>query len=210
MTWMLTATGVAYELEHLQPGQISILDIAQHLAQKNRYSGACCRPYSVAEHSLFVAWILEHVCDVKDPNVIAAGLLHDAHEAYTGDVTSPVKRVLGDVWRSFERRHQLAVERNFKITVAALDPQIHWADMTALATERSQLLPAGGPEWPVESTHPALPESTWCFAELDDFTWLDWRTAFLDRHAELNYARAEWARDRDGEQAPPPFLRIVQ
>src|ERR1700754_1012877 len=47
MTWMLTATGVAFDLRFIKADAIDIADIAHHLAQINRYTGACRRPYSV-------------------------------------------------------------------------------------------------------------------------------------------------------------------
>lgn len=66
---------------------ICIEDIAHHLSQTMRYNGACGWPYSVAHHSLEVAKL------VPAPFKLA-GLLHDAAEAYTGDLVSPLKHAL--------------------------------------------------------------------------------------------------------------------
>lgn len=67
MTWMLTATGAAIDLRFMPPAQISLLDIAHHLARLDRFAGACSRPYSVAEHSLLVCDILANELHVHSP-----------------------------------------------------------------------------------------------------------------------------------------------
>jgi hypothetical protein len=186
---MLTATGAAVDLRFMAQDTISLLDIGHHLAQINRYTGACSRPYSVAEHSLLVCDILERD-GVYSASVLMAALMHDAHEAYTNDLSSPMKQLIGDPWRLEENRIQHAVLRRFGLVNAFTShkPRIKWADNTAQATERAALLPPDGPEWEVSSTHPAL---TWVdFKARDSFTWSDWRQAFLDRFAELQFARS--------------------
>lgn len=189
MTWLLTATGQTVDLAWLDAETIHLDDIAHHLAQLNRYTGACSRPYSVAEHSLLVAEILERERAIRSPAVLMAALLHDAHEAYCADISSPMKQVLGDGWRTTEHRIAHSVRARFGVlsASAAARELIEWADLTALATERAQLLPPCGPEWPASRSHPPI---GWVrLADRDGMTWLDWKQAFLDRFAELNFAR---------------------
>lgn len=188
MTWMLTATGATVDLRWLRGDDISLLDIAHHLAQINRYTGAASRPYSVAEHSVLVVELLERQ-GYTSPALLQAALMHDAHEAYTNDLSQPMKQVLGDEWAREESRIQHAVMRRFNLLTAftAWSGVIHHADMTALTTERAALMPPAGPAWPVMATHPP---ATWVdFEQRGRFTWLDWRQAFLDRFAELQFAR---------------------
>lgn len=188
MTWMLTATGSVVDLAFIEAATIDILDIAQHLSQINRYCGACSRPYSVAEHSLFVCEIMEHT-GVRDPGALLAGLMHDAHEAYTQDLSPMMKRLIGDRWLETEQRIDYAVHARFNLLqeAEAWARQIKHADMVALSTERVQLLPEAGPAWPCLQTHPPV---TWRnFNDSAKFTWLDWRQAFLDRFEELRFAR---------------------
>lgn len=193
MSWMLTATGAALDLHYVGRNEISLLDIAHHLAQTNRYNGACSRPYSVAEHSLLTCEIVERQLGVRDPAVLQAALMHDAHEAYTGDMTQSVKlalrKVAGDAWDRFEERLQRHVLHRFDLLTQYISAEqsIHWADMTALATERVQLMPAGGPAWEVLATHDPV---DWADLKAHGrFTWQDWRQAFLDRFADLDFAR---------------------
>lgn len=188
MTWMLTATGSVVDLAFIEGHTINILDIAQHLSQINRYCGACSRAYSVAEHSLFVCDIMAEA-GVRDPGALMAGLMHDAAEAYVQDLSPMMKRLIGDKWFEIEQRTEYAVLARFELLhqAEAWARQIKHADLTALSTERVQLLPEAGPEWPTLKTHPPV---TWKrFEDSAGFTWRDWRQAFLDRFAELQFAR---------------------
>lgn len=90
-------------------------DIAHSLAQNNRYNGHTIRPYSVAQHSVLVSY--------EVPSHLAfQALLHDAHEAYTVDLPSPVKEIvnhLGDgAWSKFEDQVAGVVRRYFKVPVS--------------------------------------------------------------------------------------------
>ena len=69
---------------------LSVPDIAWHLARVNRFGGAVREPYSVAQHSDFVALMLRRWgCD---PLTQQYGRFHDAHEAVFGDFPTPAQR----------------------------------------------------------------------------------------------------------------------
>ena len=188
MTWMLTATGACLDLQFIAQDAIRIEDIAHHLSQINRFTGACIRPYSVAEHSLLVVQIMEDR-GVINPHVLMAGLLHDAHEAYCTDLSTPMKAAVGPSWYAVENRVKHAVRQHFAVLVASQSGahSIESADLAALSTERAQLMPPDGPEWPCTRMHPPI---SW--VHLDSrhhWTWQDWRQAFLDKYAELEHLR---------------------
>ena len=185
MTWMLTANGACLDLQFIADDAIDINDIAHHLAQINRFTGACMRPYSVAEHSLLVVQIMERELAITSPLMLLAGLMHDAHEAYTTDLSSPMKQVVGAAWRTVEARVEHAVAKRFCLLSARVLARtaVHKADLLALSTERAALMPPAGPDWAVTAAYPPL---TWPQLEArEHFTWADWRQAFLDRFAEL-------------------------
>ena len=191
MTWMLTASGTQFDLHTVQPAAVRIEDIAHHLSQINRYCGAAMRPVSVAEHCMVVLWLLRLQMRVTDPSVLLAGLLHDAHEAYFGDVTSPVKRLIGAPLSDEERRIQQAVLRELKVWTAftAGWSVIHWADMTALATERRDLLPPGGPHWAALAQFEPSPMIR--LNEGEEMGWRYWRDNFLGAYRDLCELRAQ-------------------
>jgi 5'-deoxynucleotidase YfbR-like HD superfamily hydrolase len=90
--FIVTASGLRVSLLNPHPQVISIRDIAHHLALTNRFCGATLFPYSVAQHSVLVADLL--VKAGAAPRLALLGLLHDAHEAYLHDLTTPAKQAL--------------------------------------------------------------------------------------------------------------------
>lgn len=164
--------------------RLPISTIAHSLAQINRYTGHAARPNSVAEHSLLVAEIMERDLGVTDPEALLLGLLHDAHEIVTNDMSSPSKGyVLG--WRPWEDEWQAALHAVFGLRQAQFEyaPTVKAADLIARATEQRDLFPP-----PHERT--AVPAATWTnLRSRDGMDWKDWRNAFIDRHDELQYAR---------------------
>ena len=191
MTWMITRTGAHFDLQHVAPLSISTLDIAHALANINRFTGHAMRPYSVAEHSLLVVEIMERDFGIRQPGPLLAGLLHDAHEAYTGDLSTPMKDMIdaasNGAWRREEQRIADAVLQRFNIlhTSHAHAQAIKRADLMALATERRDLLPTTPEPWAYLHDDPA----GWVDLNTrDHFDWVDWKQGFLDKFAELNYA----------------------
>jgi len=91
------------------PADIRLSDIAKQLARTARWGGATPCFYSVADHCLRVA------DRVGQPHRLAA-LLHDAHEAYMGDVRAPLRRELYFIHQhgpgGFERISFEAAEAN--------------------------------------------------------------------------------------------------
>lgn len=118
--------------------QFSTEDIAHALAFQPRFNGHIDERYSVAEHSLLVADILK--TQGHDPLTIFAGLMHDAHEAYIGDVAAPQKAFIPG-FEDYERQFAYRVQR-----AHGLDPRdrdmwsaVRQADLQALALENQNL-----------------------------------------------------------------------
>ena len=85
--WIETANGRKVELLRCAPERIEIADIAHSLARTCRFVGHTENFYSVAEHSILGSILIE------EPYKLAF-LLHDAHEAYIGDLSRPLKRII--------------------------------------------------------------------------------------------------------------------
>lgn len=94
---MLTWSGAEVHPLDPRPDTICVEDIARGLANECRYAGHVQRFYSVAEHSVVVSIVLEEWArdagwDEKEVVAIAReGLMHDAEEAYLGDMIRPMK-----------------------------------------------------------------------------------------------------------------------
>lgn len=107
-----TYTGRIIDVGTPNAADVDIRDIAHHAALQNRYNGATYVPLSVAQHAEIVS---RHV-----PGCYALeGLLHDAAEAYVGDLTRAVKRYVdsrgpGAGLRAFSNLHDAWLDVIFK------------------------------------------------------------------------------------------------
>lgn len=109
-----TASGLKIFLQNPDPDTIIIEDIAEALAKICRFGGNIKRFYSVATHSIVVAKLVpEHLR--------LAALLHDASEAYLGDVIKPLKVILGDKYAGLENRFMMVICAKFGIEPRLLD-----------------------------------------------------------------------------------------
>jgi uncharacterized protein len=92
--WIQTGSGIAFDLVAPTRTMINFdVDIAEALARLPRFTGhirSGC--YSVAQHSIMGADALHRETGRDD--IAAAFLLHDAHEAYVGDMATPVAAAL--------------------------------------------------------------------------------------------------------------------
>lgn len=142
-----TRFGGRFDLLDPQPRQVRLDDIAHALSHLCRYTGHCSTFWSVAQHSLLVAnlvaWSARQSGMTPDDaaRLELAGLLHDAPEAYLGDVATPLKKILPEYQR-IEANVAEAVERRFGLPVDILEhPFVKTADRDALVKEASLLLP---------------------------------------------------------------------
>lgn len=170
MTFLTTYSGNRIDIPDPQQDQISIVDISVHLSRLPRFCGATSFPYSVVEHSIFVADLAKEAG--MHPIVQLAALLHDAHEAYLSDIPSPVKAVVahneaGLGLGRVESRLQAAVLRRFGVehTFRSNYEKIKHLDLVALATERKYLMhPNAMGDWEVLAGIEALAYRPKCWA----------------------------------------------
>jgi uncharacterized protein len=92
MSRMHTSTGRQVDPLDLKPEDVCVEDIAHHLSQTCRFNGATPMFYSVAEHAVHVAGLVEYHAG---PVAALVALHHDDAEAYLGDQIRPVKSFLG-------------------------------------------------------------------------------------------------------------------
>jgi hypothetical protein len=89
------------------PETIDIIDIAHSLSQTPRWGGHLKHFYSVAQHSI-------KVCENLPDNLKLEGLLHDATEAYIGDIPKPIKRGMPD-YNLIEKNLDVAIRKKFNL-----------------------------------------------------------------------------------------------
>ena len=129
-----THSGRMVNLADVKPQDLDLGDIAHHLARVCRFGGATRRVYSVAQHCVYVARNI--VTD--DARVIRAALLHDAAEAYIGDMTSGLKRLCPD-YKRVEAQVESCIIARFGLAIGLDYPAIKEADLRARLSEARDL-----------------------------------------------------------------------
>lgn len=131
-TWFLTyPRGLAFDFADPRPEAIDIEDIAWSLSQMLRFNGHTRFAYSVAAHSIGVSYLVP----AEDA---FEGLMHDAAEAYVGDVVRPLKKLLGRAFGDLEDRIEQIIAAKFGLRWP-WPPSVKVADMRMLAAERLHL-----------------------------------------------------------------------
>lgn len=145
-----TYTGIAFYPLDPRPEDISLVDVAHHLSLLCRFVGGIRSHYSVAQHSVLCAlWL-----SVTDPTHALWGLLHDASEAYTNDITRPLKHTSRlDEFRLIESEIMAAVTSRFGLpatepeAVKTTDMRLAISEAAALrVTQRHDIFKSGGLE----------------------------------------------------------------
>ncbi len=97
-----------FDIKNPTPAMVDVRDVALGLSRQSRYNGFTIKYYSVAEHCVLVAAHLMKV--YKNPELAMLGLLHDAAEAYVGDLVAPIKEFM-PLYKEWEGRVYAAVYR---------------------------------------------------------------------------------------------------
>jgi len=124
---------------------IEIADIAHGLARVARWNGQTsgAHIFSVAQHTLLVEAVMREQSPRIDVSYRLAALLHDAPEYVIGDMISPFKAVIGEGYKTIEKRLLSAIHIRFGLppvltdkithTIKAADKGAAYLEATALA-----------------------------------------------------------------------------
>lgn len=132
---MTTVSGKTFRIGDPFNSTISLLDIAHSLSNICRYNGHLQQFYSVAEHSVYVSHLVPQ-------EYALPALLHDAAEAYMGDITRPIRSVLGPQVQELENLLNSAITAHFALDIPVDHEVILEVDNQMTALER--------PEWEMD------------------------------------------------------------
>lgn len=127
-----------FDILNPQDHEYDIECIATALSNICRYTGHVEKFYSVAEHSVLVSHLVPSRYALE-------GLLHDASEAFLGDVSSPLKKLLPD-YRKIEDRVQEAISSFYGLQYP-FPKEIHEADKRMYWNERKTVAPGPDTLW---------------------------------------------------------------
>lgn len=146
--WIMTASGRPFWPLEPHVDDVAIEDIAHHLSNLCRFTGAVRTFYSVAQHSVLVSrCLMEHAEALGLPRIAQLrhglyGLLHDGSEAYLIDVPRPLKRdPQFAVYRQAEARVQAVIYERFELASDQEPDALKHIDRRMLRTEQRDLMP---------------------------------------------------------------------
>lgn len=173
--------GLWFDFADPRPEHIDLDDIATALARVCRFGGHVPRHCSVAEHACLVSWL---VVEAGHPELALPALHHDDHEAYTGDLPTPLKNALEDagVYRPMVDSIDQAIGTQLDIDPTEFHhPAVVAADELALRMEAARVKQSRGIQgaWKWREL-PPLPED-WEPGLSADAA----RIIFLDTHGAL-------------------------
>ncbi len=144
--WMQTFTGRKFFPMDPRPGDVDSIDIAHALSLICRYGGHARKYYSVAEHCVLMSYA------VPEDHALWA-LLHDATEAYVGDMVRPLKHQLPE-YQAAEARVMVAIAHRFGLGSTVMPKAVKDADNRILLDERAVVLGPSPEPWEVEHLEP--------------------------------------------------------
>lgn len=178
--WIQTFTRRRFWPLDPRPADFSIEDIAHALSNLCRFTGHCRWFYSVAQHSVLVAQAVE-ATDVVDRRLLLTALLHDAAEAYIGDINRPLKRQEDmTAYRAIEARIEAALAERFDL-IHPMPDEVKFADNRLLVTEARDLLGGSVPGW--RHTPAEFPPLSFV---IEPWSPKRAKSKFLDMFEELN------------------------
>lgn len=192
-TTMETYTGRRVDLSHPDPATICIEDIAWHLSRIPRFQGATTSEnvYSNAQHSVLVLNRIRQTNPDANLSMLITALLHDAHEAYIGDIIKPMGQLL-DLAQPLKRlksRVQNAIYSGLlkdwrmggKKFVPYIGPVIKDADHWAATYEAYHLMHSKG-NW---YASPVLLEEEFIMRNMIVWTPAQAQSSFLNHYRDL-------------------------
>lgn len=171
--WMQTHSGRAYWPMDPRHEDVDIADIAHALSMICRFGGHVLRFYSVAEHSV-------HVSRCVPPEHALQALMHDATEAYIGDMVRPLKQNM-PVYERCEANNWRAICQRFDLP-EVMHPSVKVADNAVLLAEKDALLVEPPEPWTWAAGLKAAPVSI--VGYMPDTA----RELFMDRFNELKFS----------------------
>lgn len=137
-------SGKYLDLRDPRPDQFDFADIAGGLSKICRFGGQCEWFYSVAEHSYRCAFVARD--DGLSVECQRAALMHDAAEAFIGDIVKPLKIMLPE-YANVEFLMEAAIAMKFDIDFEEHKAAVREIDHAMLIAERRAMFTADQVTW---------------------------------------------------------------
>ena len=187
--WVRTASGKKYDYSLGVDNDVDLFDVAEHLSKIPRFCGACRPNFSVAQHSVLVSVAMER--DGGGPIHGLYGLFHDGHEAFFGDMPTPLTDYMFDLLGTDIKERivegiDAAIFRRLNLEYPipeVIASKLHYFDKAAFAAEGTSLvkgfkIPEGCPTADFGNINPVGSEQAY--------------RMFIERYTRLSTLRQRW------------------
>ncbi len=173
--WMTTFAGKRFYPTKPRVEDVCIEDISHALANTCRWNGHTTTFYSVAQHAVLTS------CLADRPYRMAM-LLHDAAEAYMGDMVRPLKRGtrMGQTFAVMEDHLQEVIMEAFNCVPPTKAQQKVW-DNRVLLAEADDLI---NQDW-ICALRDRLKVSRWPVGQIEPLAPAEAKHFFMQRYLEL-------------------------
>lgn len=191
--WVAMSTGQMWSVMNPLPEDVDIRSIAAGLSRQCRYGGQLrddVEFYSVAEHCvLMTEWARDQGLLIWREDALKL-FLHDASEAYCGDMPSPAKEIMPE-FKSWENLTQAACEKAFGLDIATKSgigiskEEIKAIDRRIRIDERKALILDPALSLSMERQDKIWPGETGLGVEIQAYLPSSARKAFLDTFKDI-------------------------
>lgn len=151
--WKRVSSGKYVDMNNLQPDDLHILDVETALNSITRFTGHWkdVPPLTVAQHSM-LCLNLAQMFEPDDTELHLAVFTHDFAESLIGDVSTPIKRAMGDAWKVFSKPIETLFELKFlgyRVNLELHD-RVKLYDLASMDIERRVMWSSvyGKDKWP--------------------------------------------------------------
>ena len=139
------------------PEMIDLTDISKGLSYNAHFTGQTPQFFSIAEHCLLTEYLVRKQYP-EDYQLRLIALLHDAAEAYIGDMIHPIKLLFPE-FKAMENKLLAVIFETFNLPIDRL-PEVKPFDLQAQDMEASEFYDQPG-NWPGKGIYYHSPESVY-------------------------------------------------
>jgi hypothetical protein len=170
---------------------VTIIDIAHHLSNQCRYSGATRFPYSVGQHSLLLAIYAETILKASALDCLQI-LIHDAPEAYLVDIPRPVKQFMPQ-YRQWDKDINDVIRSWLNLDLVPMPPFQDEIDSRVIVDERAQVMcPDSGNDWGHRLEPLGITITPWTSYYTEQQFLMRYAAYTMALFGQHQYLRAEW------------------
>lgn len=198
-----TYTGRAFFPCDPKENDITIIDIAHHLSNQCRYSGATEFFYSTAQHCCILCDYVSEVLKGSPLDCLQI-LLHDAAEAYLVDMPRPVKQFMPE-FRAWDHKIQMCVRKWAGFGDVPIPKWQDEIDSRIITDERAQVMSDSANEWGHDLEPLNIKIEPWLPYEAEQHFLLRYALMSQAVTGKHQYLRSGWGVNMDATHMPFDF-----